>query len=406
MNDQWINKLRDRLINYKKAAPEGLWNDIEKHMIEKDITTSPKFQIKKAFLWTGCISTIAALFIFVFFIIKQNNFNLSTSFKPLTLKETHLSLKQELTQLENKNININTIHLKKYYKKSHKKMKVQIHCLTKLPYDTISPKKLNGRHKIKREGISGEETKNKAYFNIASTPPYNNKSKKLTADFYISNLPNATVTEHKYAGLSFCSTPPESIPEDAKWGEDPMIDILLYNQGKNIQTKVKHEQPIRIGLNLRYNLNERFSLKGGITYSKLVSHLSSGSDKYRYETDQTLHFIGIPVGINYHFLQSKYLEVYVSGGGMVEKCISGSSITNYIFNNQVTFGEKENVKVNPLQWSINTSAGIQYNITSQIGLYTEPGFNYYLKNGSQVHTIYREKPLNFNLEIGLRFSIK
>lgn len=47
---------------------------------------------------------------------------------------------------------------------------------------------------------------------------------------------------------------------------------------------------------------------------------------------------------------------------------------------------------------------MQYNISSMVGIYAEPGLSYYFDNGSNIETIYSEKPLNFNLNIGLRVS--
>ena len=47
---------------------------------------------------------------------------------------------------------------------------------------------------------------------------------------------------------------------------------------------------------------------------------------------------------------------------------------------------------------------MQLNLSSVVGLYVEPGVSYYFDNGSSVSNIYKEKPLNFNLEFGLRFS--
>lgn len=48
---------------------------------------------------------------------------------------------------------------------------------------------------------------------------------------------------------------------------------------------------------------------------------------------------------------------------------------------------------------------MQFNLSSVVGLYVEPGVSYYFDNGSSVSNIYKEKPLNFNLEFGLRFSL-
>lgn len=47
---------------------------------------------------------------------------------------------------------------------------------------------------------------------------------------------------------------------------------------------------------------------------------------------------------------------------------------------------------------------MQLDITRHIGVYIEPGISYYFDNNSDVRNIYKDRPLNFNLNIGLRFT--
>ena len=55
---------------------------------------------------------------------------------------------------------------------------------------------------------------------------------------------------------------------------------------------------------------------------------------------------------------------------------------------------------------MNAAAGVQYNFSNLLGLYVEPGVSYYFDNGSSVSNIYKDKPFNFNLNLGLRFTIR
>lgn len=100
----------------------------------------------------------------------------------------------------------------------------------------------------------------------------------------------------------------------------------------------------------------------------------------------------------------KRLDVYVSCTVLAEKCVKGKKDSDYVLDNQKHGSDTESIMVKPLQWSINPSAGLQLNITSLVGLYVEPGVSYYFDNHSPVETIYKDKPFNFNLNIGLRFN--
>ena len=66
--------------------------------------------------------------------------------------------------------------------------------------------------------------------------------------------------------------------------------------------------------------------------------------------------------------------------------------------------ETYSIDEKPFQFSVNASAGVQLNATSLIGIYAEPGVSYHFKDNSTLQTIYSDKPFNFNLNIGIRFT--
>ena len=76
-----------------------------------------------------------------------------------------------------------------------------------------------------------------------------------------------------------------------------------------------------------------------------------------------------------------------------------------IKNNTETDGEVKESKRDKMQWSTNASVGIQYDFIPQLGVYVEPGMKYYFDNGSQIENIFKDKKLNFNIQFGLRFNI-
>ena len=100
------------------------------------------------------------------------------------------------------------------------------------------------------------------------------------------------------------------------------------------------------------------------------------------------------------------LDVYASAGGMLEKCIGGTVRSDYVYGGDVRESGREKLTVKPLQWSVGASAGLQFKLSGIVGLYLEPGVIYHFANGSEVETAYSAHPLNFNLNLGLRFSLK
>ena len=114
----------------------------------------------------------------------------------------------------------------------------------------------------------------------------------------------------------------------------------------------------------------------------------------------------MPVAVNYNIWHTDFLDVYASAGGAVEFCVSGKSHTEYVSGGKVVNTANADVSDNRPQWSLGASAGVQYNFSDVVGVYAEPGVSYYFDNGSGVTTIYKDKPFNFNLNVGLRFTIR
>ena len=182
-------------------------------------------------------------------------------------------------------------------------------------------------------------------------------------------------------------------------------DFFYVRGGADAQT-VKHPQPIRVGLSLHYSLSDRWGIETGVTYSYLYSEMTTGQTDNRYETKQKVHFIGIPLTVDYSLWRNRLLNVYVAAGGMVEKSVSAKASTSYVLGNTEMSSQQDKLKMRELQWSVDAAAGIQLNITKEIGVFAEPGVGYYFDNGSAVKTAYSDKPFHFNMKLGLRYSLR
>lgn len=181
--------------------------------------------------------------------------------------------------------------------------------------------------------------------------------------------------------------------------------VLLGNNSREVSTVTEHYQPVSVGLAVSLGLSRNLSVESGVNYSCLVSDMSSGTDDNRYDIRQTLHYIGVPLRLRLSFWRPGNFDFYLSAGGEVEKCVYGTSSTTYVVGSSARSTVGEKLVVDPLQWSLGASAGIGYRFSELIGIYLEPGISYYFDNGSFVETVYRERPLNFSLGLGLRFNL-
>lgn len=226
---------------------------------------------------------------------------------------------------------------------------------------------------------------------------------RVTLGFRASNVAPGHSEASGYGGLYGASVVPS--PTSAREQLHGYSSVLLSNNSQPVSTSTEHYQPVSFGLSLSVGLGERLSLETGADYSCLVSDMSSGTEENRYDIRQTLHYVGVPLRARYSFWKPGGFDLYMTAGGKVEKCVGGTTSTSYVVKSSVSSSTKDRITVDPLQWSVGASLGIGYRFNDLVGIYLEPGVSYYFDNGSFVETVYRERPLNFSLGIGLRFNL-
>ena len=158
----------------------------------------------------------------------------------------------------------------------------------------------------------------------------------------------------------------------------------------------RHYQPVRFGISLRYRISDRWSIESGLTYTRLAADFTKTVDDKSVTTEQHLNYIGIPVTASYLLWGSRYVNIYLSAGAMVEKMVSGS---------RTSAGVTNSVSIHPLQFSVSGAAGAEFRFSPQLSLYAEPGLGYWFDNGSDIPTYYQDKPLSFSLSLGLRLNL-
>lgn len=232
-----------------------------------------------------------------------------------------------------------------------------------------------------------------------NTPRINTHRKRFSLGIFASSMP-----DHSSATTSTTPFAASLGADNANWVDDTELGIMLFNKGKNTKRNVRHNLPFRAGITFAYRINNNISIESGVSYSLLSSDFTEGSDKNFIETHQTLHYIGIPINVRYNFLSWNKLDFYGSAGVIAEQCIAAKQNTDYIIDNRIEKSGTENIGEKPLQFSADIAAGIQFNATSLIGIYIEPGLAYHFKKRSELQTIYKDRPFDFNLNIGLRFT--
>ncbi len=180
------------------------------------------------------------------------------------------------------------------------------------------------------------------------------------------------------------------------YGEEYLLASYKAIQRKQ-QVNAKHHAPVSVGLQVAFGIAPRLSLSTGMVYTRTSSDFYPYAPGSSYNVHQVLHYVGIPVGLNYEFWQSGGFHAYVMAGAEADYNVKNDTEEEGV--------KKEDAKRDRVQLSGKASLGAQYDITPKVGLYIEPGAKYYFDNGSHVENTFKDKKLNFNLQFGLRFNL-
>ena len=207
------------------------------------------------------------------------------------------------------------------------------------------------------------------------------------------------------------SNPLEGEAGTVGWADDRILTsagTIVFNQPE-VNDSYTHKMPVKLGLTARYAFTNLLGIESGLTYSLLQSDIQRGSESTTgawSSSDQTLHYLGVPLNLTFNFLNSKHVDVYASAGGMMEFGVKGSIKTTDHLHNSMTSTHQNAITPKGLLWSVNATAGVQVNVLPSLGIYVEPGMSHHFKNDRQPRSSYTDKPTNFALGFGLRYTFR
>lgn len=390
MKEDWKEQLKRKLEGHEIPPPEGLWEGISEQMGLDAEPSSTKPVISK-WWWTAAAAVLALVGFFAFYnmnnserhlqlnnmiesnhgdrsliqVAPQNQANstLDSSDQPKKRKDIITSLSEEVAQtapfMEDKQITETDQHDEPVEQEN------------------------------KRVEEQDEDQKDRS---LIQPVPQN----QATSSFDFPDSPKVPTPKKKWSvginasgGLLAANT---SQRVDRVYYKNEYYDVsdgfhyvetAAPSQAYSLtEYESKHHLPLRFGLSLQYQLNDRLALLSGISYTYLYSEFSIPLYQ-SVNYDQKLHYLGLPFGVSWRLLTANRFRIYLAGGVMLEKCLN----------------EK------PWQWSVNGAAGAEYAIASQLGVYLEPSLGYYFSDGTKFEHYYKEHPLVPSIEFGLRLHV-
>lgn len=206
---------------------------------------------------------------------------------------------------------------------------------------------------------------------------------------------------NRYSDSGVMADPMPGVYPAPSVGGSNDVDYLMAAAYKALQKspqgKAKHHAPVSVGMQIAFGVAPRLLLSTGVVYTRTSSDFYPYAPNNDYNVHQVLHYVGIPVGLNYELWRSDGFHAYV---------MAGAEAAYNVKNDTDEDGtKKQDAKRDKVQFSGKASLGAQYDISPSLGLYIEPGAKYYFDNGSDIENTFKDKKLNFNLQFGLRFNL-
>ncbi len=179
--------------------------------------------------------------------------------------------------------------------------------------------------------------------------------------------------------------------------------IWAGNNDKLIE-ECEHDFPITFALNISKTFYQHWSLESGIQYTLLrtkrtMTTVSGGNSISVNHQRIKAHYLGVPLRLRYKVLSFDKFSLSAGIGEMVEFPLQGK------VNERTDDGKQNQHQFSlPIQWSVYGGIGIEYHLSPNIGIYAEPSVNYYFKSKCSYPTIRQDKPFDFSLPVGLRFT--
>lgn len=437
MEKQWIDNLRKRFADKKAPVPEDLWDGIESAMAGMDITGGEpvrKSRARTISIWGRWTAAAVACVAAVVGVVKYGGLDSSEVDNSAKLARNVADVSSDKSLSKNSTAydadgGVDNVSENKSLLSGVKSILTDVvdearrHSVSDMPdvENMVAAESETSPDRMHNDSIEDIQKKNVSVVNrpseSRSTKYYTlddgdmlasanyHKDMNVSVGLYGTNLMSVGSPSNG-GGLIM----PMNVYSSSAMNKDlaflTIRSRLNMADAANTEVKVKHRQPVRVGMSVRFELTDRLGVETGMSYSYLSSDIASGDEDGGFRTEQKLHYVGVPLGLNYGIWKTDFLEIYASAGAMAEFCVSGNTATEYVSGETVVSRTQDDLRDSRPQWSVNAAAGAQYNFNDVIGIYVEPGVSYYFNNGSSVTTIYKDKPFNFNLNLGLRFTVR
>lgn len=440
-NKDWTSKLRDQMTDYQEPVKHDLWAGIAQSLAQnqpvagenrvpenhpvKRVEKEPKARVVTLKRWSAAAAAVALLGIGGSYVylhqedVEQGNAQLAS----LASSEAS-SASSVASSSHSKQVPLLAADNKSADSKSRQKAASSAASLlssdyASVPVQSAAPMNDEGETMVavasdeaplvaskykSAESAQSQAEPNSSSYHFTRNSEVAGVSMKLYAENFgagMGNVNSGSNIVNRYSDSGVMADPMPGVYPDPSVGGSNDVDYLMAAAYKALQKspqgKVKHHAPVSVGMQIAFGVAPRLSLSTGVVYTRTSSDFYPYAPNNDYNVHQVLHYVGIPVGLNYELWRSGGFHAYV---------MAGAEAAYNVKNDTDEDGtRKQDSKRDRVQFSGKASLGAQYDISPSVGLYIEPGAKYYFDNGSDVENTFKDKKLNFNLQFGLRFNL-
>ena len=455
-NKDWTSKLRDQMTDYQEPVKHDLWAGIAQSLAQnqpvagenrvpenhpvKRVEKEPKARVVTLKRWSAAAAAVALLGIGGSYVylhqedVEQGNAQLASlasseassasSAVSSSLSAASSSLSASSSS-HSKQVPLLAADNKSADSKSRQKAASSAASLlssdyASVPVQSAAPMNDEGetmvavasdeaplvasKYKSAESAQSQAEPNSSSSYHFSRNSEVAGVSMKLYAENLgagMGNVNSGSNIVNRYSDSGVMADPMPGVYPDPSVGGSNDVDYLMAAAYKALQKspqgKAKHHAPVSVGMQIAFGVAPRLSLSTGVVYTRTSSDFYPYAPNNDYNVHQVLHYVGIPVGLNYELWRSGGFHAYV---------MAGAEAAYNVKNDTDEDGtRKQDAKRDRVQFSGKASLGAQYDISPSVGLYIEPGAKYYFDNGSDIENTFKDKKLNFNLQFGLRFNL-
>lgn len=448
-NKDWTSKLRDQMTDYQEPVKHDLWAGIAQSLAQnqpvagengvpenhpvKRVEKEPKARVVTLKRWSAAAAAVALLGIGGSYVylhqedVEQGNAQLASlaSSEASSASSAASSSLSASSSSHSKQVPLLAADNKSADSKSRQKTASSAASLlssdyASVPVQSAAPMNDEGetmvavasdeaplvasKYKSAESAQSQAEPNSSSSYHFSRNSEVAGVSMKLYAENFgagMGNVNSGSNIVNRYSDSGVMADPMPGVYPDPSVGGSNDVDYLMAAAYKALQKspqgKAKHHAPVSVGMQIAFGVAPRLSLSTGVVYTRTSSDFYPYAPNNDYNVHQVLHYVGIPVGLNYELWSSGGFHAYV---------MAGAEAAYNVKNDTDEDGtKKEKTKRDRVQFSGKASLGAQYDISPNVGLYIEPGAKYYFDNGSDIENTFKDKKLNFNLQFGLRFNL-